>query len=174
MLVATNQFGLNLIITGFTFLGFNTSKPRYEPVRVHFAINKGDLVAVQRYIEAGYDLNYVIHGNTPLTLAILKDQFEIVHMLLDGDCDVNIPENTKWKRMPIHLAACVGDVDIITKIIDKGCPVDVRDMTDLTALHWASMHGHDEAVEYLLQRGRCILSHAKGVGPQKGQSLRET
>ena len=133
--------------------GFNTAKPRFEPVKVHFAVNNGDLAAVQKYVNNGYDLNYIIHGNTPLTLAIIKDQFEIALLLVDSGCDVNIPEKTKWKRLPIHLAACVGEVELLRKIIEHGCPVDARDMTDLTAVHWASLQGHDEAVQYLITSG---------------------
>ena len=110
-------------------------------------------MSVQKYVNNGYDLNYTIHGNTPLTLAIIKDQFEIAHLLVESGSNVNIPENTKWKRLPIHLAACAGEVDLVRKIVECGCPLDARDMTDLTALHWASLQGHDETVAYLVAAG---------------------
>ncbi len=138
--------------------GFNTAKPRFEPIKVHFAINNGDLPSVQKYVTCGYDLNYIIHGNTPLTLAIIKDQFEIAHLLVDSGCDVNIPENTKWKRMPIHLAACVGETSLVQKIVEHGCFVDATDTTDLTALHWAASQGHQETTRYLLDAGTCAFS----------------
>ena len=116
-------------------------------------MNNGDLVSVQKYVNNGYDLNYIIHGNTPLTLAIIKDQFEIAHLLVDSGCDVSLPEKTKWKRLPIHLASCVGETSLVRKLVEHGTPVDARDMTDLTGLHWASLQGHDDTVQYLISAG---------------------
>ena len=87
---------------------------------MHFAINAADIEQVQELVAAGISLDYIIYANTPLTLAILKEHYDIAHVLLDGGANVNFPEQMAWKRLPLHLVAKDGRLDLVQKIVAKG------------------------------------------------------
>ena len=60
--------------------GFKTARATFVPVQVHCAINNADIDSVRDLALAGINLNYVIYANTPLTLALLKEQYAIAHV----------------------------------------------------------------------------------------------
>jgi hypothetical protein len=52
------------------------------------------------------------------------------------------------------MAACVdGDVDSVTRLLDKGASVDVQDDEGYTALHLAVLWNHRNPIDFLLTRG---------------------
>jgi len=99
-------------ITCILLSGSHKTSEKFEPIRVHFAINSGDVAELRRLISAGdrVDLNFVARCNTPLTLSILNNYFEIAGILVNAlpDVDLLIPERTAWRRQPIHLAVRSG------------------------------------------------------------------
>ena len=122
-------------------------------MQVHFSINKADIEKVRELVNLGINLNYVIYANTPLTLAIIKEHYDIAHVLIEAGADVNIPEKMDWHRQPIHLAAKVGDLDLVSKLVAHGACVDALDASQMTPLHWASLGGHASTVEWLIKHG---------------------
>ena len=53
----------------------------------------------------------------------------------------------------LHHAAWHGRADAVQCILDRGCPVSVRDDYNWTALHHACQNGHKEAAKTLLRAG---------------------
>lgn len=107
----------------------------------------------QTLIDMGIDLNYRLHGNTPLFLAILKEQYDIAHILATAGADVSKPEKFRWLRQPIHLIANIGRLDLMCKLIQCGASIHAADASLMTPLHWAAYAGHLDVVDFLLENG---------------------
>ena len=56
-------------------------------------------------------------------------------------------------RLPLQLASAAGDVDIVRLVLEARAGTDLVDGHRLTALMYASNHGHPGVVELLLQAG---------------------
>ena len=125
----------------------------FAPVRLHFAINNDNRSELIRLIDSGIDLDYIIHGNSPLILTILREQLANAHSLIEAGANASLPEKTKWQRQPIHLAARLGDISLLRALIVHGACIHSVDNTLLTPLHWASIYGHLPAVVYLVENG---------------------
>ena len=124
---------------------------------MHFAINKGDLDEVKLQIEKGLDLNFIHFGNTPLTLSIQKENFDIAFLLIKSGANLLLPEKTKWSRLPIHLAVCCGNRTLVEELV-KRCPACVHSTDGMlfTPLHWAATLGNLAIAEYLIENGSHI------------------
>jgi ankyrin repeat protein len=132
-------------------------------VRVHFAINNGDVEELRRLAWSGRNLDWIIHGNTPLTLAIIKEQYDMVPILLEAGADPNVPEKTKWLRLPLHLAAKDGRTEVVKELLSNGAKSSATDSTFMTGLHWAAIGGHISAAKLLVEHG-CPLNVRDDVG----------
>lgn len=130
-----------------------TPRDTFAPVRLHFAINNDNRSELIKLIESGIELNYIIHGNSPLILTILREQLANAHSLIEAGANTNLPEKTKWQRQPLHLAARLGNIDLLNALIEHGACIHSVDNTLLTALHWASIYGNLAAVVYLVNNG---------------------
>ena len=58
-----------------------------------------------------------------------------------------------WYRTPLHLAAAMGHVDVISILLDEGAVVEAKDWRKQTPLFYAAAGGHIKAVEALLSLG---------------------
>lgn len=108
---------------------------------------------MRELIKAGINLDYIIYAHTPLTLSIIKEQFEIAHLLVDGGADVNIPEKMACRRLPLHMVARLGLYDLVTKMVNHGADINAHDAASMTALHWAALEGHFKVVDWLINAG---------------------
>lgn len=120
-------------------------------------------------------------GNTPLVLAVMEKNHEIVQLLINHGADVNLPDWT-GKTTPLdlaeqsgsaaitqllqgrgakygvgsgfHLAAKNGDLAVVDSMLAGGQGInDVDAVRGWTALHYAVHHGQKHLVELLLLRG---------------------
>ena len=67
-----------------------------------------------------------------------------------------MPEGTndvQRGRIPIHLAALRGQLDVIALLCDRGCPLNEVDADGTAPLHKALGQGHVEAAQQLLACG---------------------
>jgi cytohesin len=63
---------------------------------------------------------------------------------------------------PIHDAACDGDVQKLTALLDaKPQLVSTKDEAGMTPLHWAAMEGRKDAVALLLARGAAVNARSQ-------------
>ncbi|MDM0110929.1 ankyrin repeat domain-containing protein [Variovorax sp. J22R133] len=85
---------------------------------------------------------------TPLMMAALKGQQDLVVKLLARDADVN---KTGWT--PLHYAATSGNVPIMKILIEKYAFIDAQSPNGTTPLMMAAMYGSAEAVKYLIDEG---------------------
>jgi ankyrin repeat protein len=85
---------------------------------------------------------------SPLMLAALRGQLELVKKLVERDADVN---KTGWT--PLHYAATGGHVPVIEFLLEHSAYIDAESPNGTTPLMMASMYGSPEAVKHLIQAG---------------------
>ena len=85
---------------------------------------------------------------TPLMLAAIKGQQDLVTQLLKRDAAVN---KTGWT--PLHYAASSGQLSIMKVLLDKFAFIDAQSPNGTTPLMMAAMYGSTEAVKLLLAEG---------------------
>jgi ankyrin repeat protein len=133
----------------------------------HDAIKYGDFDSVKQMLDDGANVERdTDDGETPLVLAIHKQHTDIITLLLENGADVNYPSNdlpplfhavTQKERAP----------HIIQLLLDYGAHLDaVVGPSDMTALHWAAVHGMKHAVDILVSKGSSMSrTCAKGQTP---------
>lgn len=118
-------------------------------------------------------------GLSLLHLATLKEQINIVHMLLERGHDVNIRtvqdksfdelEMNEQQQLidelfqlgnktPLHITARCGFLNIGKLLISYGAQVNTIDAGCCTPLHWAAARGDHDFVELLLANGANVNS----------------
>ena len=85
---------------------------------------------------------------SPLMIASLKGQTDIVRKLVARDADVN---KTGWA--PLHYAATNGHVEIMQILLDEHAYIDAESPNKSTPLMMAAKYGSPAAVKLLLEAG---------------------
>ena len=135
---------------------FNTVSGHFAPMRLHFAINSGQLSSVERLIESGVDLNFAApsNGQTPLVLSVLTGRVDMAAALLSAGADVRVAEKTSWRRRPLQLAAGAGHRALVADMVRRS-PGEVRavDAMLFTPLHNAAVRGRADVARLLIDAG---------------------
>jgi len=102
-------------------------------------VARGDLEAVKHAIAQGADLNAtnVIHGRTPLMVALTDGHREIAVLLVEKGANVNARD--KGGMTPLIYAAYGKDANtnVVALMIQKGADVNAKDNEGKTPLQWA-------------------------------------
>ena len=85
---------------------------------------------------------------SPLMLAAIKGQQDIVTKLIERDADINKPGWT-----PLHYAASGGHVAIMKLLLENYAFIDAQSPNGTTPLMMAAMYGSIDAVKLLLAEG---------------------
>jgi uncharacterized protein len=85
---------------------------------------------------------------SPLMLAALKGQQDLVSRLIARDADINKPG---WA--PLHYAASGGHLAIMKQLLDNYAFIDAQSPNGTTPLMMAAMYGSTPAVKLLLEEG---------------------
>ena len=85
---------------------------------------------------------------SPLMLAAIKGQQELVTQLIKRDADINKPGWT-----PLHYAASGPDTAVVRLLLDRGAAVNAESPNRTTPLMMAAQYGSEASVELLLSRG---------------------
>ena len=141
-------------------------------------VEDGNIQLVKNYINSGYDLNiqnYNDDGYTPLIYAILKDNIEIVELLLNAGADIKIVKlllnaDADVDKQNINgdtaLIFAVKNLEIVKLLLDSGADIDKQSYEDNwgfypykvtnggnTALIQAASNNRREMIELLLDYG---------------------
>jgi len=130
---------------------------------IHLAADAGDLAKVKAFIEEGIDVNTKVHGCTPLHCAARHGHKEVAELLIAEGADINAKDMrgrtpidlainkgrkeiakllaSKSGDVSLHVAAYVGDLQRVEKLIDGGANVDAKDQKGQTSLHYAAKAG---------------------------------
>ena len=90
-------------------------------------------------------------GRTPLLLAAIAGELDVVKVLVDNGADVNARDNVG--TMPLMWAAFMGELEVIKFLMDKGADVNAKDKDGRTPLIFAKSEGHPDVVKFLKQHG---------------------
>ena len=119
---------------------------------------------IQVLLKCGADPNAVVLSvsstSTPtliflptcLQYTVFHGQLEMAELLLEYGALVD------WtgRSAAIHLAACSGNLNMVTLLLNHNARVELPDAAGRTALHIAAMQGHLEMTSLLLRRGADI------------------
>jgi ankyrin repeat protein len=114
---------------------------------------KGDLKAVQLFLNAGIDCNALsATGSTALMAASKNGRIEVVNKLLEQK--VNVDAQGKQGVTALMLAAENNQLEIVKLLLKKNADPNVEDQTGWTALMKAVYQGNTACVEALAARSR--------------------
>ena len=85
---------------------------------------------------------------SPLMLAAIKGQKDLVAKLMARDADINKPGWT-----PLHYAASSGQLEIMKMLLEKYAFIDAQSPNGTTPLMMAAMYGSLDSVKLLLEEG---------------------
>jgi ankyrin repeat protein len=142
---------------------------------IHQAADAGDLTKVKAFIQEGIDVNTNVHGCTPLHCAARYGHKEVAELLIAKGADVNAKDTRGQKPIDVainkrqieiakllasksgdvslHVAAYIGDLQRVEKLIDDGANVDANDWEGQTALHYAVKAEQITVAELLIANG---------------------
>lgn len=127
------------------------------------AIEKDDPKLLQELLKQGVNPNFTDNdigddgsNITPLHLAVMNDQKELVRILLDAKADPNAQNDVGWT--PLHRAVMADDIDMARLLIEHGADVNAKDMCDDTPRDYADQR---PAISHAM---KALLSTAASKG----------
>uniref|UniRef100_A0A0B7A4Z4 Uncharacterized protein n=1 Tax=Arion vulgaris TaxID=1028688 RepID=A0A0B7A4Z4_9EUPU len=147
--VVINQFLDNLFKVHATSLRMST---RSDVGKLHQAVKEDNANIVSTLIENGADVNIVYQQETAFTRAVTGKYFNSADVIITSrQFDPN--SKNQFEKSPLFVAAKVGRVDYVKKLLNMGAQVndaDIRGNTPLSACTWDD---HHEVAEVLIQSG---------------------
>lgn len=111
-------------------------------------------------IRKGADVNVTDEGGrTALHLAVVRNHYGLVKLLLEHGARVNVKEHSSdgcyngWGWYPLHLALRNENKEIIRLLVAHGANVNAPRTDGWVPLHTAACHGQPDMVELLISRG---------------------
>nr|XP_026499043.1 ankyrin repeat domain-containing protein 11 isoform X5 [Vanessa tameamea] len=103
-------------------------------------------------------------GETPLHVASIRGDHELVKKLLGQGQDPDVPDFAGWTAL--HEACSYGWLDVVTVLVDGGANVNAKGLDDDTPLHDATTSGNLKMVKFLIEQGADpFVKNAKGKMP---------
>ncbi len=153
------------LILLFSFFVVNRSSAQSDSTKLNYsfvnAADRGDVKAVNRFILKGVNLNYRdANGATALFYAANNSHMEVVKTLIYYGADPNI--GTFDGFTPLMNAALQGEFEIAQLLLyDSRTSLDVYDVNNCTALHYASYYDNLYVADMLLYYGASAQLKAK-------------
>ncbi|MDX1916514.1 MAG: ankyrin repeat domain-containing protein [Rickettsiaceae bacterium] len=127
-----------------------------------FAIKTEDIGAAKILIQAGADVNHKNGNNTPLNIAIRKNNHGLVKLLLSNHANVNC--RAADNITPLHLACKWGCNAIATTLVENGAEINARTLAyQYAPLHIASAYGYEDIVSMLIKNNANINALANNM-----------
>ncbi|MCF6776219.1 ankyrin repeat domain-containing protein [Thiotrichales bacterium 19X7-9] len=123
-------------------------------------IRTGDLDEVKGLL-SGQSVNFNINGQTPLHLAAMFNQLEIINYLLDHGADINARD--RYGNTALFYAVLNGHLSIVEQLLWRGAEANTINQDGDTPLHEASEESEYIIIEALLKYGADIsIKNAEG------------
>ena len=121
---------------------------------LHFAAQGGHVELLGLLIEHGLDVNGGDTDDyTPLHSAAVNGKLEAVHELLKLGAKPSLTKVAGTGGTPLHQAVLGGHKEVVSVLLDGGCPINVLDGNGRNVLHTAAQCGHVELLGLLIERG---------------------
>jgi ankyrin repeat protein len=101
-------------------------------------------------------------GITPLHVAALSGQTQVVDLLLANKADVNARDGKGMT--PLHLASESGQTRVVDRLLKHHADVNAKSNSGMTPLHLAAESGQKPAVELLLANRADVHASSEDVG----------
>jgi len=170
-------FGLGALFAAL-LLGCGQSKEQalqeLEKLNVKFtpddfvqSADKGDLKAVQLFLEAGIDVNSQdATGSTALMAAAREGRIDVVNKLLEQKLNLNTQD--KQGETALMLAAANDHADIVKLLLKKNADPNIQDLSGWSALMKAVYQGDTASVEALVAQSHQEVNRALLVAALTG------
>lgn len=133
------------------------------------ALFDGGKKVVKMLIEAKVDLNSLKHGMTPLSNAILRNNTEIVQIIVENDANVNLPEEDG--TMPLMYAVMMNNLKVVQLLLDAGADINTKDKDGKTVEDIACERNYKEIAEILQKQRISTTLSEPNVTSQEGSKL---
>jgi ankyrin repeat protein len=100
-------------------------------------------------------------GLTPLHLAAISGQTEVVKLLLDHGAQIEVIDD-QTGGTPLHFAAQRGHAHTAAALLRGGAPIEVADLNGQTALHLAVQKFQRETLVLLLKESTSVNAQDQG------------
>lgn len=121
------------------------------------AILRSQIIRAASLLRRGAPVNAADkYGSTPLYLAAVQGETEIVRMLLGAGADPNRESEGETEGTPLCAAASWGRTEIVRLLLQHGADPNAIERSSeerMTALKWARQNGHADVVAVLLEAG---------------------
>ena len=133
---------------------------------LHYAARYGQIHLIEMLAEQGLDVKLGDdEGLTPLHVATLG-QLESVCTLLRLGGTASMTKVAGTCGTPLHQAIAKGHKDIVSLLLNEGCPINVVDSRGKSVLHYASQCGQIPMIEMLVgQKLDVNIGDAEGWTP---------
>ena len=113
------------------------------------AAENNDIQRVRELLDSGADINFKDrYGFTALIRATAEGHTEMVRLLLDYGADINYQNRNGL--IALIIASASGYTEIVRLLLEKGADPTIRNnISGMTALDQALIHGHTDIVELL-------------------------
>jgi ankyrin repeat protein len=114
----------------------------------------GNIEAIQYHLEHGVSHDVRTNdkfGNAPIHQAAQAGHIDIVRILIEYGCPINLKQNFSWR--PIHYAASNGYTEMFKMLIEYKADLKAVNGYGFSPIHLAAQEGYIEIVNILLKQG---------------------
>lgn len=146
------------------------------------AAKEADIGVIKLLVKNGANVNVKssCSGDTPLHWACHRQDYEMIDFLLENGADVNVKNKTGVTPLVIicritgsskdELGFCNinkpknKQLDLVKKFIKKGCDIDFKKKTGLSALVYACKNNNHDVAELLFEHKASIAKNQNCFG----------
>jgi ankyrin repeat protein len=122
---------------------------------LHLAVNAQSAEVVEALVLGGADVDATIaNGDTPLLQSANFNSGAVTRVLIRNGADATLLSREGFRQTPLHRAARLDNVEVLTALIEEGVDVDLApEGTTVTALVVAAFWGSPQSAEVLILAG---------------------